>query len=99
MLQKMIDDGWRALRSLSRSPGFTLCSLTLLVIVIGAVTSMGGAAFELLRGPLPFGHANELAMIWSDLPKSGYLRAPLSSPELFDLRERSRSFTDIAAMT
>jgi putative ABC transport system permease protein len=60
---------------------------------------MGGAAYELLRGSLPFGHADQLAMIWSDLPKSGYLRAPLSSPELFDLRQRSRSFSDIAAIT
>lgn len=99
MVQKIRDNYGQAVRSLLRSPGFTLCSVVLLTIVIGAVTSMGSAAYELLRGQLPFGHSGQLAMIWSDLPKAGYLRAPLSSPELFDLRQRSRSFSDIAAIT
>ena len=99
LLQVTLGESRRALRALRRSPGFTACALTLLVIVIGAVTSLGGAAYELLHGPLPFGGPNELAMIWSDLPKTGYSRAPLSSPEVSDLRARSRSFADIAAIT
>ncbi|HYM78038.1 MAG TPA: ABC transporter permease [Candidatus Dormibacteraeota bacterium] len=88
-----------AFRSLRRHPGFTLCSLAILIVVIAAITSLGGAAYELLGGPLPFGRPNQLATIWSDLPKSGYPRAPLSSPELFDLRARSKTFKQISALT
>lgn len=89
----------RAARTLWRAPGFTFWTIVLITATIGAVTSLGSAAYELLHGRLPFGRANELVMIWSDLPQSGYPRAPLSGPEIYDLRERTRSFTGIAAMT
>jgi len=94
-----LDESRRAARTLRRNPIFTLSVLGLLTITIGAVTSLGGAAYELLSGSLPYGKADELAMVWSNLPKSNYTRAPLSGPELFDLRERSRTFTDLAAIT
>lgn len=99
LLSNGLDESRRAARVLWRNPAFTLSVLGLLTITIGAVTSLGSAAYELLNGPLPYGRANELAMVWSDLPKSGYFRAPLSGPELFDLRERSRTFKDLAAIT
>ena len=97
-LQMLVDESRRAARILWRSPAFTLCALALLTITIGAVTSLGAAARELLIGTLPYGRANELVMVWSDLPKSNYSRAPLSGPEVVDLRERSRSLVDIAAI-
>jgi|SoiMethySBSTD1v2_1073268.scaffolds.fasta_scaffold00123_12 putative ABC transport system permease protein len=99
LLQTLLEESHSAVRALWRNPGFTLPVLGLLTITIGAVTSLGAAAYELLNGPLPYGRSNELAMVWSDLPKSGYSRAPLSGPELFDLKERSRSFTGFAAIS
>lgn len=99
LLRVGLDESRRAVRTLWRTPAFTLSVLILLTITIGAVTSLGAAAYELLAGPLPYGRAKELAMVWSDIPKAGYSRAPLSGPELFDLRERSRTFADFAAVT
>jgi putative ABC transport system permease protein len=89
----------QALRAVWRSPKFSALGLLLLTATIGAALCLGTAAHELLAGSLPFGNAERLAMIWSDLPKSGYARAPLSGPEVMDLRARSKSFLGFGAIS
>lgn len=89
----------RAVRSCRRNPFFTICVLTLLAVTIGAMTALGAAAYELVNGPLPYGAADRLVMIWSDRPKTGYVRAPFSPPEIVDLRARNRTLSGIAAIS
>lgn len=97
--QAVLEEGGRAIRTLWRNPGFTFWTLVLMTGTIGAVTSLGSAAYELLHGRLPYGNADKLVMVWSDLPRSGYPRAPLSGPELHDIQERTRSFRSVAGIS
>src|SRR5262245_37898872 len=93
------DECRRALRILWRKPLFACCVVLLLGVAVAIVTTVGAAAAELLDARLPYGAADALALVWSDLPKSGYFRAPLSGPEVLDLRRRNQSLADLAAMS
>ncbi len=88
--------GWRdirlAWRSLRRSPAVTGTVVIVLAVGIGAATAIFSIGNALLLSPLPYRGADRLVFIWQDLTRAGYPRAPLSGPELQDLRERSRLF-------
>lgn len=96
-------EGWArdlalAGRSLRRAPGLAAVVAATLALGIGASTAMFSVARAVLLAPLPYRDPGQLFLIWSDLDKAGYLRAPLSGPELQDLREESRLFQGFAAI-
>src|SRR5262245_28509670 len=71
-----------ALRTLAKSPGFTLTAVATLALGIGANTAIFSVIQGVLLAPLPY-------------PDSGHLVAlevNLSAPELSDLRAATRSF-------
>ena len=87
-----------AARSLRRSPGLlSLVTLTL-ALGIGANTAIFSAAWATLVEPLPYSDPDRLFFLWSDLDQAGYIRAPISGPELFDFREGSLAFEDFASI-
>jgi putative ABC transport system permease protein len=51
-----------------------------------------------LLDPLPYRDSDRLALIWSEMPRSGFVRYPISGPELEDLRARSKSFEEFASI-
>jgi len=87
-----------AARSLRASGGFTLIAIVTLSLAIGAATVVWSVVHGVLLQPLPYREPARLVYVWSELPKSGYARAPLSGPELHDLRERSRAFDAVAGL-
>ena len=86
---------WRGLR---RSPGFAAVAILTLALGIGANTAIFSVVRAMLIAPLPFRDPSRLAFVWSDMTTSGYPRAPLSGPELKDLRDRGTLFTDFGAI-
>jgi predicted permease len=84
-----------ALRSLRKSPGFTLVSILTLGLGIGANT----AVFSMIRGvllrPLPYEHGEQLVYVRQPAPLAGVANAQFSPLELTDYRQRSRTLPSI----
>lgn len=93
---------WRDLRlatkRLLRHPGFACVAIATTALAIGGGTAIFSVIQRILLDPLPYHQPDRLMWVWSDLDKSGYVRAPLSGPEILDLRRQSRLFEDFAAI-
>ncbi len=87
-----------ATRSLRRSGGFTVTAIVTLGLAIGAATAVWSVVAALLLKPLPYRDPDRLVFISSELPRGGYRHAPLSGPEIADLRERSRTLEAVAGL-
>jgi predicted permease len=97
----MLDDLRYALRTLRKSPGFALVAILSLALGIGANSAMFSLVDALLLRPLPVPHASELIVVQTHLRGEsigGLARyANLSYPDFQDLRDRSKSYTGLAA--
>lgn len=90
-------DGWNdvrfAARSLRRRPGFTAIATITLALGIGATTTLFGVVKQVLLTPLPYGHPESLAMVWSAW--KGFDQTWLSYDEWEGWRARVHAFADI----
>lgn len=87
-----------ALRALRRSPWSSLTIVGVLALGIGAATAVYSVARAVLLTPLPYRDPERLLWVWSEMTESGYTWAPLSEPELVDLRERCPTLEDLAGV-
>jgi predicted permease len=87
-----------AWRGLVKAPGFTAVIVITLALGIGANSAIFSVVHALLIAPLPYRDADRLIFIWSDMTDAGYPRAPLSGPELADLRARSTTVAGFGAI-
>src|SRR5271167_1933271 len=87
-----------AVRSLIQSPGFSIvCALTL-ALGIGANTAMFSVIDSLLLRRLPYSHSDQLVRLMVRNPKRGIQGSPGISVLAYEYyRDRSQSFTDVAA--
>ncbi|MCP3141039.1 ABC transporter permease [Pyxidicoccus xibeiensis] len=83
-----------ALRTLMRTPGFTLAAGITLALAIGANTVLFSAIHAMLLRPLPFPEASQLVRIWCN--QEGTDTASVSSPELLGWREHGKGFVRLA---
>ena len=79
-----------AVRSLRRSPGFTLTALLTLALGIGANTAIFSVVRGVLLEPLPFDSPDRIVRIWPGNPSTGIERGALSEPNFLDWRRESR---------
>lgn len=89
-----------AIRSLSRSPSFTIAAILTLSIGIGAATAIYSVIETILLRPLPFAGGDRLVELveWAPHPIAGQppLRRGLTYPEFLDWRSRSKTLSDAA---
>ena len=88
-----------ALRSLLRTPGFTLAAVLTLGLGIGANTAIFSVVDGVLLRPAPFREIDRLAMVWETDRKSGTIREPASIPDYVDFQERTTRFERLAAFS
>jgi predicted permease len=97
-VETTLRDARYAWRSLWRSPGFALATILTLGLGIGASTAIFSVVDAMLLSPLPYRDSSRLVFVWSDMTEAGYPRAPLSGPELGDLRQRATLFEGFGAI-
>ena len=89
-----------AIRSLRRSPGFTIAAILTLSIGIGAATTIYSVVETILLRPLPFPNGDRLVRLveWAPHPIAGQppLQRGLTYPEFLDWRSRSKTLSDAA---
>lgn len=91
-------DAAYAVRRLWRARTFSLLVVLVLGAGIGAASAIFSVVNALLLSPLPYRDSDRLVFVWQDLTSVGYPRAPLSGPELNDLRRRGRLFSGLAGI-
>lgn len=97
-IEGALRDAALALRQIRRAPGFAAAVILTLGLAIGANTAVFSVVQAVLLAPLPYRAPDRLHMIWSNLDRAGYLRAPLSGPELHDLSEQATLYREFAAI-
>ena len=84
-----------AIRSLRRTPGFTMVALLTLALAVGANTAVFSVANATLLAPLPYGSPGELVSVYENNTSTHAPRNEMSAGDLVDYREMQRSFTGI----
>jgi predicted permease len=87
-----------ALRTLIKSPVFSITALITIALGIGATTAIFSVVNAVLLQPLPYGHRDRLAFITSDMTTRGVRDFPLAPADFADLRNGVRSFDEIAGL-
>ncbi|MBM3726939.1 MAG: ABC transporter permease [Acidobacteria bacterium] len=94
-LHSLLQDTRFSTRALLRSPGFTLVAITTLALAIAANAVVFGVINGILLRPLNVPDPKSLYGIEQGSQHSMYM----SYPDFLDLRERNRSFEDLAGFT
>ena len=84
-----------ALRQMLRAPVFATVVVATLALGIGANSAVFSVVNGVLLEPLPYEDPGNLVTITSDFPSLGFDRFWISPPEFFELKEWSRSFSDL----
>ncbi len=94
----MIRDFRYALRTLIKSPGFTIVAVLTLALGIAANTAIFSAVDAVLLHPLPFPHSYQLVTVVKTMPKFELFQSHGSALDFFDYRSQSKAFSDMAGI-
>ena len=97
-LEELARDARYALRSLRRTPGFTVVVLLTIALGVAANASIFGIAHGILFKPLPYRDPGRLMVIWDGLEMIGVPEAWVTGPEVVALRDGGRSFEGFAVI-
>lgn len=86
-----------AFRALSRHRTFAAVAILTLALGIGATTSVFSVVSAVLLRPLGYADEDRLVVLWQSLESGDVREAPTSIANFQDWRERSRSFSGLAA--
>jgi ABC-type antimicrobial peptide transport system permease subunit len=86
-----------ALRSLRKTPGFTLAALLTLALGIGANTAIFSLVNGALLRSLPYARPESLVLLWGNVQRTAVERRGASFPDYIDWRDQSHSFVGMAA--
>ena len=88
-----------ALRSLLKTPVFTLVAILALALGIGANSAIFSVIEAIFLRPLPYTHPEQIVQLTSSLPERGLNQAAMSYPRMLAVRDRQQVFTDISVST
>ncbi len=91
-------DARYAIRTLARSPLFTLVALLTMALGVGANTAVFSVVDAVLLRALPYRHADRTVVLWNSYAQVGLDHAAVSAPEYFDFKAQLRSLDAVAAI-
>ncbi|HKB09859.1 MAG TPA: ABC transporter permease [Vicinamibacterales bacterium] len=96
-LETLAQDVRYALRTMRRSPGFTLVAVFALAVGIGGNTAIFSLLDAARTQALPYRDPERLVLLWGNVQRARVERRGTSYPDFADWRARSRSFDEMAA--
>ncbi len=96
-MDTLLPDLRYAVRTLRKSPGFTLVAVLTLALGIGANTAIFSVVNAVLLRPLPYSDADALVLVWNRYSGLGLDQASSSPPDYFDRRQQNRVFSEMGA--
>ena len=93
---EVVHDVRHALRLIRTSPAFSLTAIAILAIGIGGTLSIATLLDTLWLRRLPYRDADRVVMLWQRAP--GGERVDVAPANFLDWRDRSRSFSSLAAV-
>jgi putative ABC transport system permease protein len=95
-MEALVQDIRYAVRTLLKSPGFTLVAVITLALGIGAITAIFGVVDAVLLKPLVYQQADRLVAVWASDPQATDAALQVSFPNFADIRKQSGSFAQLA---
>ncbi len=89
-------DVTNALRSLRKSPWYTLAAVLTLALGIGANTAIFSVINDVLLRDLPYAEPDRLVMVWEKHVKRNKVMNVVSPANFLDWKDQSHSFTGLA---
>ena len=86
-----------ALRSLARSPGFTLLAILTLALGLGANTAVFTVVESVLLRPLPYRDPDRMVFIFNQFPDLGVLKGAQTPGDYADYLEQATLFEEFAS--
>jgi predicted permease len=101
-LEVLLRDVRYGVRTLSRSPGFSLIAIVVMALCIGAATSLFTIVRSVLLRPLPFRDADRLTMVYehfrmASANREGFNYNSVAPGDFYDWRAKTHGFEDMAA--
>ena len=98
-MDSLLQDLRYALRTLRRTPAFTLAAVLTLALGIGATTTIFSVVHAILLRPLPYERPEELVTVWETVRRETVERRTVSYPNFEDWRRQSQAFELMAAVS
>ncbi len=98
-LESLLQDTRYGLRTLRRSPGFTITAVLTLALGIGACTAIFSLVNAVLIRSLPYGDPNRLVYLFTPnphIPVPPEVMTP-SYADFYDIKQQSHSYSDMTA--
>jgi putative ABC transport system permease protein len=93
-MDSLRQDARYAVRGYLRTPLFTIATLLILTLGLGATGAMVGVVRAVILRPLPYPEPNRLVRIFETRPSK---QSAVSPPNYFDVSEHARAFSGLAA--